>query len=314
MMPTGAEGTLAVMTASAVLTPPGPPAAGVLERLLSDGVTCGDASTWLPALPAESVDLFFTSPPYANLRDYSRIHPDEYVDWFLPFAEAMLVAAKPSGSFVLNIKDRVVGGERHPYVYELVLELRRLGWKWIETYIWSKPNAIPGRFGPRTKDAWEYVYWFAKDRPYFDIDAVRVPYRTTAAERARRALDPSPRRNTAAGHGRKRAQTYRLGGADPGNVITVPLTYNQHYGVAHTAAMPEALAEFFIKAGCPVDGIVLDPFAGSGTTCVVAARLNRRPAGLELQPEFAREAKERLRGVQMELDGFPPSVAHTASA
>jgi DNA modification methylase len=271
-------------------------------------VTWGDASEWLPALPPESVDLFFTSPPYANMRDYSRIDPDSYVDWFRRFATAMLRAARPTGSFVLNIKDRVVAGERHAYVYELVIALKDLGWRWIETYIWVKPNAIPGRFGPRTKDAWEYVYWFAKERPYFDLDAIRVPYKTPASERARRELDPSPRRNTSAGHGRTRARTYRLGAADPGNVITAPLTYNQHYGVRHPAAMPEAVAEFFVKAGSPQAGIVVDPFAGSGTTSVVAARLGRRPGGLEIHPAYVAEATERLRAVQLELDAVPPRL------
>lgn len=293
--------------------PPAPPRRGGLEQLLEEGVTWGDAREWLPALPEASVDLFFTSPPYANLRDYARIDPDDYAQWFTPFAGAMLAATKPSGSFVLNIKDRVVRGERHTYVYELVLALKRLGWRWIETYIWVKPNAIPGRFGPRTKDAWEYVYWFAKDQPYFDLDSVRVPYRTNERERERRALDPSPRKNTAAGHGRTRSRTYRLGGADPGNVIVAPLTYNQHYGVAHTAAMPEALAEFFVKLGCPPGGIVLDPFAGSGTTNVVAARLGRQPAGLEIHAEFAAEARKRLEAVQIELD-LPPRLDLAATA
>lgn len=239
------------MEARPITQPPPPPETGALDVLLSEGITWGDAGAWLPALPEATVDLFFTSPPYANLRDYSRIDPDDYVEWFLPHAEAMLRAAKPTGSFVLNIKDRVANGERHPYVLELVLALRQLGWRWIETYIWVKPNAIPGRFGPRTKDAWEYVFWFAKGRPYFDLDAVRIPYKTTEKERARRELDPSPRRTTAAGHGRKRSQTFRHGAADPGNVLTIPLTYNQHRGVAHTAAMPERLAEFFVKAGAP---------------------------------------------------------------
>lgn len=210
----------------------------------------------------------------------------------------------PEGSFVLNIKDRVVNGERHPYVLELVLALRQIGWKWIDTYIWVKPNAIPGRFGPRAKDAWEYVYWFAKGRPYFDLDAIRVPYRTPPEERARRALDPSPRRNTAAGHGRKRAQTYERGGADPGNVITASLTYNQHYGVAHTAAMPELLAEFVIKAGAPPGAIVVDPFAGSGTTSFVARRFGRRAGGLELHREHVEEAVKRLsRSTTPDLEG-----------
>jgi DNA modification methylase len=279
--------------------PPNPPSGGVLDQLLTDGVTWADSREWLPALPEESIDLFFTSPPYANMRAYSRIHPDEYVGWFVPFAQAMLTSVKPTGSLVLNIKDRVVNGERHPYVFELVLALRQLGWKWIETYIWAKPNAIPGRFGPRTKDAWEYVFWFAKGRPYFDLDAVRVPYRTPPEERARRALDPSPRRNTAAGHGRTRARTYELGGADPGNMIVAPLTYNQHYGVAHTAAMPEALAEFVIKAGSPPGGVVIDPFAGSGTTSLVARRLKRQAGGIEIHREHVEEAIERLRGADL---------------
>jgi DNA modification methylase len=276
------------------MSPPGPPAAGVLERLLDEGVTWGDAAEWLPALPPQSVDLFFTSPPYANMRDYARIAPERYVEWFLPFARAMLAAARPTGSFVLNIKDRVVDGERHPYVYELVLALRELGWRWIETYVWMKPNAIPGRFGPRPKDAFEYVYWFARGRPWFDLDAIRVPYRTDAREIERRAADPSPRRNTAAGHGRTRAATWGHGGADPGNVIVSPLRYNQHRGVAHTAPMPEALAEYVIRAGAPPGAVVLDPFAGSGTTCAVAARLGRRAAGLEVNRAFVAEARERL--------------------
>ena len=274
---------------------PKPLRQNALECLLADGVTWGDAAVWLPVLPAGSVDLFFTSPPYANLRSYSRIDPDHYVEWFLPFADKILPATRPTGSFVLNINDRCVAGERHPYVFELVLAMRKRGWRWIETYTWVKPNAIPGRYGRRTKDAWEYVFHFSPTtKPYFDLDAIRVPYKTSAEEIARRLVDPSPRRNTPAGHGRTRAQTYRHGGADPGNVIVAPITYNQHYGVSHTAAMAEGLAEYVISAFCPPGGVVVDPFAGSGTTSVVARRLGRRAGGLELHREFAEEAQRRL--------------------
>jgi DNA modification methylase len=286
-----------------VLRPPGPPdepGPALLERLLADVVTWGDASEWLGALPGESVDLFFSSPPYADARAYSRIDPDAYVEWFMPFAAAMLTAAAPSGSFVLNIKNRVaksgrLRGQRHPYVYRLVLALQSLGWRWLETYIWSKPNAVPGRFGPRTKDAFEYVFHFAKgERPYFELDAVRVPYKTPENEIVRRRLDTRGRRETAAGYGRDRAQTYDKGGADPGNVLRVPQTYNQHYGVEHTAPMPEGLAEFFIKAMSPVRGVVIDPFCGSATTQVVARRLGRRTGGLEIHLPFVEAARGRI--------------------
>ena len=236
-------------------------------------------------LPANSVDLWFTSPPYADARAYSRIDPGRYVEWFLPFGKQMLSATADSGWLVLNIKNRVaksgpLQGQRHPYVYELVLALQQQGWRWLETYIWFKPNGVPGRFGPRTKDSFEYLYAFAKGpRPHFDLDAIRVPYRTTPEEIERRRLDTLGRRNTDAGFGRDRTRTYRHGGADPGNVVTVPQTYNQHRGAGgHTAAMPEKLAEFFIRACSPAGGVVIDPFAGSGTTAVAARRLGRRPA------------------------------------
>lgn len=271
-----------------------------LSRLLSEGVTLGNSAEWLPALPKASVDLFFTSPPYADARAYSRIHPDRYVEWFLPFARAMYDATTETGSLVINIKNRVakagpLKGQRHPYVYQLVIALQNMGWRWIETYIWAKPNAVPGKFGPRTKDAYEYVYHFARGaKPHFDLDAVRVPYRTTQEEIDRRKLDKNGRRNTEAGFGRDRTTTYTHGGADPGNVLSVSQTYNQHYGVAHTAAMPEGLASFFVRAMSPEGGTVVDPFAGGGTTVVVARRHGRLAGGIELHEEFVTEAHRRI--------------------
>lgn len=286
------------------LITPAPTPAGasedLLQRVLDEVVVLGDSLDLLPQLPRSSIDLFFTSPPYADARPYSRIHPDCYVDWFLPFARAMYSAANPSGSLIINIKNRVsnsgpLKGQRHPYVYRLVLALQDMGWRWIETYIWAKPNAVPGKFGPRTKDSFEYVYHFARThKPFFDLSSVRTPYRADSSEIARRKQDTSGRRNTEAGFGRDRTKTYLLGGADPGNVVSVPQTYNQHRGVAHTAAMPEGLAEFFIRVASPPGGIVIDPFAGGGTTMVVARRLGRKAGGFEIHEDFAKEARRRV--------------------
>ncbi len=300
--------------------PPAPPTAAddALAQVLEEGLTWGDAEAWLPALPAESVDLFFTSPPYADARAYSKIHPDRYVQWFLPHAQGMLEATSESGWLILNIKNRVANsgplrGQRHPYVYELVLALQHMGWRWIETYIWHRTNAIPGRFGPRTKDSFEYVYAFAKGRsPYWDLNAIRVPYRADAAEIARRKLDPNGRRNTDAGFGRDRTKTYLHGGADPGNVIQVAQTYNQYYGPAgqHTAVMPEGLASFFVKAASPKGGVVIDPFAGSATTIVVARRHGRRAGGLELHQDYVAVGRRRITDDELEeVAGVLRSVA-----
>jgi DNA modification methylase len=272
----------------------------VLAQVLTEGVTQGDSLDWMQRLPRGGVDLFFTSPPYADARDYARINPDKYVDWFLPFARAMYDATSETGSLIINIKNRVaktgpLKGQRHPYVYDLVLALQHMGWRWIETYIWAKPNAVPGKFGPRTKDSFEYVYHFARGaKPHFDLKAVRVPYKAGSAEIARRAQDTLGRRNTEAGFGRDRTKTYLLGGADPGNVVSVPQTYNQFKGVAHTAAMPEGLAEFFIRVASPEGGVVIDPFAGSGTTVVVAHRLGRKAGGFEIHEDYVRVSRQRI--------------------
>jgi DNA modification methylase len=220
----------------------------------------------------------------------------------LPFGRSMYEATKPSGSLIINIKNRVANkgplrGQRHPYVYHLVLALQNMGWRWIETYIWAKPNAIPGRFGPRTKDSFEYVYHFARGaKPYFDLDSLRTPYRADNAEIARRERNVLGRRSTEAGFGRDRTKTYLLGGADPGNVVSVSQTYNQHHGVAHTAAMPEGLAALFIKAASPIGGVVIDPFAGGATTIVVARRLLRLAGGFEVHEPFVQEARRRIEG------------------
>ena len=98
----------------------------------------GDAISLLRDLEDDSVDLVLTSPPYAGNRKgtYQGVHVDQYVAWFTPYAEELLRVLKPDGSFILNIKERAHKGERHTYVLELILEMKGLGWYWIEEYIW----------------------------------------------------------------------------------------------------------------------------------------------------------------------------------
>src|SRR5581483_4492520 len=83
----------------------------------------GNCLDILSTLPPSSVDLIVTSPPYADQRKdtYGGIHPDKYVEWFLPIAAELKTVLKTEGSFILNIKERVVNGERHTYILELIL-------------------------------------------------------------------------------------------------------------------------------------------------------------------------------------------------
>ena len=111
----------------------------------------GDCREVLKEIPDNSVDLIFTSPPYADRRKntYGGIHPDEYVEWFLPIGQELLRVLKPDGTFILNIKEKAENGERHTYVIELILALRKQGWLWTEEFIWHKKTATleNGRIG-----------------------------------------------------------------------------------------------------------------------------------------------------------------------
>lgn len=117
----------------------------------------GDSKEQLKLLPDNSVDLIVTSPPYTDQRKntYGGIHPDKYASWFLPISEQLLRVLKPKGTFVLNIKEKVVDGERSTYVMELILEMRKQGWLWTEEFIWHKKNCFPGKWPNRFRDAWE---------------------------------------------------------------------------------------------------------------------------------------------------------------
>lgn len=124
---------------------------------LQNVLLLGDCRDLLSTIPDDSVDLIVTSPPYADQRKhtYGGVKPDEYVKWFLPIAAELKRVLKPRGSFSLNIKERMVAGERHTYVLELIIEMRKQGWLWKEEYIWHKKNCYPGKWPNRFRDAWE---------------------------------------------------------------------------------------------------------------------------------------------------------------
>jgi len=138
------------------------------KQLKVDRVIIGDCEKVLKRFPSNCIDLIFTSPPYSNNRPktYGGIKPNEYVEWFLPKSEEFLRVLKPTGTFILNIKERVVNSERHTYVLELILEMRRQGWLWTEEYIWHKKNSYPGKWPNRFRDGWERLLQFNKNKKF----------------------------------------------------------------------------------------------------------------------------------------------------
>ena len=123
-------------------------------EILTD-IYLGDSKEKLKILSNNSVDLIVTSPPYADQRKstYGGIHPDKYVEWFLPISKQLLRVLKPTETFILNIKEKVVEGERSTYVMELILAMRKQGWYWTEEFIWHKKNSYPGKWPNRFQDS-----------------------------------------------------------------------------------------------------------------------------------------------------------------
>lgn len=257
----------------------------------------GDAKDLLATFPDNSVDLIITSPPYADSRKdtYGGVSPDDYVEWFSPISIELFRVLKNDGTFILNIKERVVSGERHTYVLELVQKLRSQGWLWTEEYIWHKRNSYPGKWPNRFRDAWEHLYQFNKSRHFqMHQDAVRVPVGEWADTRLRKLSATDKRRDQSSvgsGFGKNISNWIGRDLVFPDNVLHLATECGNK---KHSAAFPEALPEWFIKLFTKPGDTVLDPFVGSGTTALVAQRMQRNAVGIELLEEYADVAKERL--------------------
>lgn len=256
----------------------------------------GDSRQELDAF-AGQVDLIITSPPYADARNghYDGVHPDKFVDWFLSFHEPFYHALKPSGSLILNIKDKVVGGVRHRFVWHTIEALCERGWYSIEDYLWHKTNPMPGYWPTRLRDGWEYCFHLAKSkRPFFAADAVRKPIGNWVESRLRKLGENDLNRHNSAnasGFGRDISKWVGKQTVLPSNVISLALVGKNK---GHPAVFPVELPTFFIKLLCPEEGLVLDPFGGSGTTGIAALSLGRRCVLIDNNAEYCRQAISRL--------------------
>lgn len=264
----------------------------------------GDCREVLGRVPSNSIDLVVTSPPYADQRNssYGGISPNHFVDWFLPIGKELLRVLKPDGTFVLNIKERVVDGERHTYVLELILALRKQGWLWTEEFCWHKKNSYPGKWPNRFRDSWERLLQFNKSRQFKMFqDAVMVPTGDWAKTRLKNLSETDRVRDESkvgSGFGKKIENWISRDKAYPNNVLHMSTECGNR---GHSAAFPEALPEWFIKLFTEPGDTVLDPFAGSGTTLRVAHRLHRKAIGIEIVPEYIRAMNDQLYTRQLVL-------------
>jgi DNA modification methylase len=260
-------------------------------------IVLGNCVDILSSYAEQSVDLIVTSPPYADSRKstYGGIHPDHYVEWFLPISEKLFRVLKNDGSFILNIKEKALNGERHTYVLELILALKKQGWFWTEEYIWHKKNCSPGKWPNRFRDAWERCLQFNKQKKFkMNQEAVMVPTGEWAKTRLNKLGENDKIRfnsQVGSGFGKNIANWVGRDLAYPSNVLHLATECGNKN---HSAAFPKSLPAWFIKLFSEPGDLVLDPFVGSGTTCIVAYELQRNYLGIELKEEYYQIALANL--------------------
>jgi site-specific DNA-methyltransferase (adenine-specific)/site-specific DNA-methyltransferase (cytosine-N4-specific) len=264
----------------------------------------GDSREQLKLLPDNSVDLIVTSPPYADQRKstYGGIQPDKYVEWFLPISKELLRVLKPTGTFILNIKEKVVDGERSTYVLELIIAMRKQGWLWTEEFIWHKKNSYPGKWPNRFRDSWERLLQFNKSKRFnMYQEEVMVPMGDWAKTRLKKLSDTDKIRDNSkvgSGFGKNISNWVNRDKAYPTNVLHLATECSNKN---HSAAFPEELPEWFIKLFTKENDTVLDPFMGSGTTLKVAKRMKRNSIGIEIVPEYYEMVRKELKPIELYL-------------
>ncbi|MCS6852891.1 MAG: site-specific DNA-methyltransferase [Gemmataceae bacterium] len=271
----------------------------------------GDARELLALLPANSVALVLTSPPFALHRQkaYGNVDPDQYVEWFWPFALEIHRVLRDDGSFVFDLGPawKRGSGTRSLYQYELVLRLAKL-FHVVQEFYWYNPSKLPTPAEyvtirrTRVKDAVNTIWWLAKtDEPQADNRRVLQPYSPSMRRLLKHGYKVArrPSQHEISPHFRR-----DNGGAIPPNILILPNcrsndAYFRRCRAAqlpiHPARFPPALPEFFIRFLTQPGQLVVDPFAGSNVTGYVAEMLQRQWISIELNADYV--AGSRLRFV-----------------
>jgi len=260
-------------------------------------IICGDCEDILKKFPDSSINLIVTSPPYADSRKetYGGIKPNDYPDWFFPKSKEFLRVLKPTGTFILNIKERVVNGERHTYVLEIILGMKKQGWLWTEEFIWHKKNCYPGKWPNRFRDSWERCLQFNKTKKFnMYQENVMIPIGNWSKTRLKKLSKTDQIRfesKSNSGFGKNISNWLDRDKVYPSNVLhlATECSYKEH-----SAPFPLELPEWFIKLFTIESDIVFDPFLGSGTTAIAATKLGRNYIGIDIKKEYCEVALKKL--------------------
>ena len=270
----------------------------------------GNATDILQKFPSESIHSIITSPPYYSQRDYSTStqignekSPAEYIENLQAVFSECKRVLKDNGTLWLNMGDKYYDGQLLGLPWRTALALKDDGWILRSDIIWHKPNAMPSSVKNRPTIDHEYIFLFTKNlNYYYDVDSIREPHVTFTSESRMKGgrnhfgkVSGTPEVGKNGGdsnlHDGRWDQAFHPKGRNRRTVWSIPLS---KYRGAHFAVFPEKLVELCLLAGCPENGIILDPFIGSGTTAVVAQRHGRQYLGIDNSPEFCEIARNRL--------------------
>ncbi len=280
------------------------------SKSICNSVTCGTASAVLSTWPENCIDTTVTSPPYYAQRNYgsslqigNEKSPTEYVDNLVDVFTELRRVTKDTGVLWLNLGDKYVNGQLMGMPWRVALALQDVGWILRSDIIWHKPNAMPSSVKTRPTTDHEYVFFFSKSKDYFyNADAIREPHVTFSEKSKMKGgrnhfgkRGGTPEKGKNGGnvnlHDARWDQAFHPKGRNKRTVWSISLSKCRE---AHFAVFPESLVETCILASCPADGIVLDPFCGSGTTLRVAKRLERDYAGIDCVDKYYKMTQKGL--------------------
>jgi site-specific DNA-methyltransferase (adenine-specific) len=264
----------------------------------------------LKQLPDETVDCVVTSPPYWNLRDYGiegqmGLEPtiEEYVNKLCDVFDEIKRTLKKTGTCWVNLGDSYGNGKGMQKSLcqipsRFAIEMSNRGWILRNTIIWFKPNCMPSSVKDRFTVDYEFVYFFTKNKRYYfeqqledalTPGSVHVGKKGDKGSMIKETVNATYfDRNYVTGNKRNKRCVWKI---PP-----------QGFPGAHFAVFPEKLVETPIRGGCPPGGVVLDPFIGSGTTAVVAKKLERDFLGIDISAKYCEMARERIAKVPERLN------------
>lgn len=254
-----------------------------------NSVVEGDSAELLKCLESDSVDLIITSPPYwrdNRRKKYPEQHPDNWKEWWMPMASEMKRVLKDTGSLVMNVRPPAMGGTIHPFVMDTIRAMMDDGWQFRDQYTWVKTNPLPITPRYKLKDGTEPIFHFTKTS-----DFKFYPKRVMKDMDNCKTTKPQLYKKGDV-YDRSRFHKSNCKKAYPSNVLTIAVGGGKS---GHPARFPEQLPDFFIELMSDPGDVVLDPFAGGGTTNIVAVRKERKTIGFDIMPNFVDMGNKRLK-------------------